>query len=493
MKIFNTPQIRELDAFTIAQEPISSLDLMERASLAFTRWFCEQYVNTRPVAIFCGKGNNGGDGLAIARLLSQKTYHVKVYILNHSQTVTPDFTKNLLRLENHLNPSLIEEGDDFPQIAENVIVIDAILGSGLTRGVEGFLAEMIGKINHLPNNVISVDIASGLFGDQSNVDKQTIIKPTATVAFQFPKLAFMFPQNAEFVGDWHVVNIGLHPQYIQDTTTPYSFSERVDCEKLFKPRDKYAHKGRFGHALLLAGSYGKMGAATLSGRACLRSGVGLLTMHIPAIGYQIMQISIPEAMISVDTDVDYLTKLPDLRPYQAVGIGPGIGTDRSTVQLVEELLVQINAPLVIDADALNLLAENKRLLNDLPRNTILTPHPKEFQRLAGDSANDYERLELARNFAQKYEVIVCLKGANTAVILSNGEVHFNSTGNPGMATGGSGDVLTGIITSLLAQGYKPEDAAILGVYEHGLAGDNAARTRGMTALIASDIVDHLKW
>ena len=493
MKIFNAEQIRALDAFTIQNEPISSLDLMERASQAFVRWFCDQFVNTRPVSIFCGLGNNGGDGLAIARILIQKSYTVKVYIIEQSENSSEDFKANRKRLQNHLSPILIHSINDFPEIPSSTILIDALLGSGLSRPATGILADVINTLNATPNKVISIDIASGLYMDKQNEKNDVIIKPHCTISFQFPKLAFMMPQNAVFTGNWQVVDIGLHHDFIKNTPTPFYYTDKPEAESKIIPRQKFSNKGTFGHALLLAGSYGKMGAAVLSARSCLRSGVGLLSLHIPGCGYEIAQISVPEAMATVDADYKHLSELPDIDSYSAIGIGPGVGQEPVTLEMLKVLLEKIKVPLIIDADALNILSQNPELLNKLPKQTILTPHPKEFQRLAGKTDNEYDRLKLAKEFAQKYNVIICLKGAHTAVILSNGDVHFNSTGNAGMATGGTGDVLTGIITALLAQGYKPEDAAILGVYEHGLAGGRAAEQKGQSALIASDLIDCLKW
>lgn len=493
MKIFNVEQIRAMDAYTIAHEPIASIDLMERASQAFVRWFCNQYVNTRPIAVFCGKGNNGGDGLAIARILSGCGYDVQVFIVEYTLNTTDDFRQNLSRLDNHLTAHRIHSENDLPQLPKQVVCIDALLGSGLSRPVEGLLSIVIKYLNNLPNKLIAVDIASGLYTDQPNDPSDIIVKPRYTITFQLPKLAFLLPQNAEYVGEWHIVDIGLSSGYIANTYTPFHFTDKSEAAGRIKPRQKFSHKGTYGHAVIIAGSYGKMGAAVLSGKACLRSGVGLLTMHVPACGYEITQISIPEAMTTVDESEKYISEVPDLGSATAIGIGPGIGQDSSTVKALEKILGQAKVPVIIDADALNILSTNPHLLYKLPPNTILTPHPKEFQRLAGESNNEYERLEKARAFAATYKAIICLKGANTAVVLPSGEVHFNSTGNPGMATGGTGDVLTGIITSLLAQKYAPADAAILGVYQHGLAGDRAAEVRGQTALIASDVVEHLGW
>ncbi len=493
MKILNAEQIRALDAQTIKNEPISSLDLMERASLAFVNWFINCFDVSKSVSVFCGKGNNGGDGLAIARLLNEKGFHVRVFVIEYTENGSDDFRQNLERLEGNLQVQSIYESQAMPELNNNQIVIDALLGSGLSRPVTGLLQEVIGLINQASGIVISVDIASGLYVDKTNEKSDTIVKPDHTVTFQLPKLAFMMPQNAEFTGDWHVVDIGLDKEFIEQTFTPYYYTDKSAGEALAKKREKFSHKGTFGHALIFAGSYGKIGAAVLSSRACLHSGVGLLTVHVPECGYQILQISIPEAMLSVDRNQRNITVLPELDAYSAIGIGPGIGQEPLTVRMLDELLDKINVPIIVDADALNILAKHPDLLDKLPSNTILSPHPKEFQRLAGESSNEFERLELARSFAKKHNVIIILKGANTAVILTNGDVHFNSTGNAGMATGGSGDVLTGIVAALLAQKYTPEQAAIFGVYQHGLAGDRASEKKTQTAMIASDIVENLGW
>lgn len=491
MKIVSVEQIRALDAHTIKHEPISSINLMERAALAFVRWYCAHFDNRNQIVVFCGQGNNGGDGLAIGRLLSSKGYDLSVYVIKHSASPSEDFRENLHRIQNSLAVHTIQGKEDIPILSASAIIIDALLGSGLTRPVDGLLAEIINSINGSPAKVISVDIASGLFANTSNGDTDTIIRPDHTISFQLPKLAFMLPRNGVHVGSWEVVDIGLSAEFIQRLPTPYFFTDPLVAQSLIRNREKFSHKGTYGHALLVAGSFGKMGAATLAGKACLRSGVGLVTMHIPRCGYTIAQISVPEAMTSTDIHEQLISTLPELKPYTAIGVGPGIGKDPQTLRALRELIENVQVPMVWDADSLNLLSENQHLLRLLPKNTILTPHPKEFQRLAGNSRDDYERIEVARNFAREYQLIVCLKGAHTAVVFSDGTVHFNATGNAGMATGGSGDVLTGVITALLAQGYPPETAALLGVFQHGAAGDRAAALRSQASIIASDIVDNL--
>ncbi len=492
MKILSAQQIREADHYAILNTPISSIELMENAANAFVNWFCNQYDHSVSVVILAGQGNNGGDGLAIARILSQKSFNVIVFIVTHTAKPSTDFKVNCERLANHLQLQTINTDQQIPDFSSENIYIDALLGSGLSRPATGILASIIQKLNSSAVPIVSVDIASGLYVDKLNEPEDSIIKPLFTISFQLPKLAFLFPQNDQFVGNWQLVDIGLSQKFIEQTNTPYYYSNSKTIKELVTPRSKYAHKGTFGHALMIAGSYGKMGAAVLAGKACLRSGAGLLTMHIPECGYEIVQISLPEAMVSVDQEREFCSQLPYLASYTTIGIGPGIDKKPATQVLLQQLLSQYAKPMVIDADALNILSENQDWLSQIPKNSILTPHPKEFERLVGKSKNEMVRLQKAIEFCQKYETIICLKGAHTAVILPNGKVHFNATGNPGMSTGGTGDALTGIITGLLAQGYTPENAAIIGVYEHGLAGDKAAKIKGERALLASDLIDNIR-
>ncbi len=501
MKLYTAAQIRAWDAYTMEHEPVSSVNLMERAATALTGWLLTNQAPTEQLRVggrcfvFCGMGNNGGDGLVVARLLQHAGWAVLVHVVRHTDRPSADFQTNLERFEALGAVSWIEELNPiFPEIPPDGLVLDALLGSGLNRPASGILAETIGRINASRATVVAVDIASGLFADAPNGPDDAIVRPTHTVSFQQPKLAFLQPKLAEFVGDWHVLDIGLSPDF--DAETPFFLTDEAEIRGLTRPRSRFSHKGTYGHVLLAVGSFGKIGAAVLSARACLRSGVGLLTVQVPGCGYEILQTSAPEAMCLVDSDEKRHTTVPDLAPYQAVGVGPGIGKDESTKAFLAELLekaAQARVPLVLDADALNLLSEDKNLLKNLPPDSLLTPHPKEFERLAGTWANDYERLELLKRFSRKTKSVVVLKGAYTAIGTPDGEVHFNATGNPGMATGGTGDVLTGILTGLRAQGFSAKDAAIFGVYQHGLAGDRAAAQRGQSALIAGDLVEHLGW
>jgi NAD(P)H-hydrate epimerase len=494
VKILSIDKIRQADAFTLINEPITSAELMERAATACLNWLMLRYSVSVQVKIICGMGNNGGDGLALSRMLSIKGYTVQVFVLILGNQESPDFSVNLHRLLSNPDVKItwLAPGDKLPDFDVSDLIIDAIFGSGLSRPVDGFGAEIINQINISPSRIVSIDIPSGLFADESSIHNPTgIIQADFTLSFELPKLALMFPENALFTGEWHILPIGLHPDFLNEVETSNSFTTKQDITSLFRPRFAFAHKGNFGHALLIAGSDGKMGAAILSARSCLRSGAGLLTAHIPQNGLFVMPVAVPECMTNPDPSADIFTKCPDISSFNAIGVGPGIGTDELTHKALKLLIQEARMPIVIDADALNILAENKTWLAFLPPNCILTPHPKEFERLAGRSYDDFERLELARNFAVKFTVYLILKGKYTAVCCPDGQCYFNSTGNSGMATGGSGDVLTGILLGLLARGYPPIEAAKMGVYLHGLAGDFAARDKGMESMLASDITEHL--
>jgi len=489
LKVLSTRQIKELDAYTIANEPIASIDLMERACRAFTSWFTPSYDTDRPIAIFCGYGNNGGDGLGIARWLAQWNYKVSVFLVGDEKSASADFTNNHQRLQQFVNTTKINSLQDIPPFTHQHVVVDAIFGSGLSRPIEGVTAEVIDHLNKSVVERISVDIPSGLLADLSTTGN--VFKAHHTVSFQVPKLSFFFPENEQYVGKWHLVNIGLHKKYLQEAATDFYYLQKKDVCALRKRRSTFSHKGNYGRALLVAGSYGKTGAAVLSARAAMRSGLGLLTVHGPRCSHEILQNSVPEAMFDTNEGNDMLTGSINLSNVQVVGIGPGIGTSKATGNVLASLLTALSLPVVLDADALNIIAERSELLHIVPANSILTPHPKEFERLAGVWKNDFERLSKQIQLAKSTACYVVLKGAFTSIATPQGKVYFNSTGNAGMATGGSGDVLTGLLTGLLAQGYSSLDACLLGVFLHGLAGDLAAENLGQEALIASDIIQYI--
>lgn len=489
MKILSPSQIRQADNFTIENEPVSSIELMERAACAFVSWFIYNFDARREVGIFCGRGNNGGDGLAIARLLLEKEYKVKVYLVLDKDGLSIDCEANYKRFKELQPVNYIKSTADMPEFNEEV-VIDGMVGSGLRGPLTGLYAEIIPLINQANVQVVAVDIASGLLADRHQQEGERV-KVGFTISFQLPKLAFFMPENQDFVGEWEVVDIGLAKGFLEEAITGFYYADAALVKNILKKRKKFAHKGDFGKALLVAGSKGKMGAAILCTRACLRTGTGLLTVHVPSNCWPLMQTCVQEAMVSVDENDDFFSRVHDFKNYDVVGVGPGLGTGPKTTEGFSKLLQQFKKPMVLDADAINILGKNKDLLADIPKDSILTPHPKEFERIAGSFAHDYERLQMQIDFAQKYQVYLLVKGAHTAIACPNGKVYFNATGNAGMATGGSGDVLTGMITSLLAQGYSSWEAAILGVFLHGQAGDKAATEIGQEALIASDIVDHI--
>ena len=493
MKILSAEQIREADKFTIENEPIPSIDLMERAAdtiywelmgpLAFTN---------QAVKIFCGIGNNGGDGIVIARKLFNSGCDVNVFVLA-SDKRSEDCQANLEAFKEIAADRLfiISNEKDLPEIDKDDVIIDAIFGTGLNRPADGIAAKMIDHINDSGAEIYSVDIPSGLYTDQANDEEDSIIKAKKTYTFQFPKLSFLLCENYIYTGNWSVLDIGLSEEFINSVATNNFYIQKIDAKKILKPRSKISHKGMYGHALIWAGSYGKMGAAVLASNACLRTGAGLTTTYIPGCGYEIIQTTLPEVMVLVDDNKKMLTNVPDTFNYATLGIGPGIGTSIGTKDALAKLLKHFKKPVVLDADALNILSQDQDLLERIPENSILTPHPKEFSRLAGECKNDWERIEKATLFATDHNCIIVLKSAMTSIHTPDGKVYFNSTGNPGMAKGGSGDALTGILTALLAQGYEPADAAILGVYLHGLAGDLAKEKHGVYSMAAGDLIGEI--
>lgn len=496
MKLLTAQQIKDWDKFTINREPVKSIDLMERAANACVNEIVNLLGNTKNKAfkIFCGLGNNGGDGLAIARLLYENGFHVEVFIIEYSKDRSDDFKINEKKLANKktILTSSITGKSKLPFLSENDIVIDAIFGTGLNKNIDGLVLKVVQHINQNSEFTIAIDVPSGLkssiFSDDW-MDENKIIHASHTFTFQIPKMSFMHAETYKFVGEFHILDIGLHTDFFKNVDSNIYFISKEDLPKI-KQRNKFSHKGNFGHAICIGGSYGKMGASVLMSRACLKAGVGLVTSFVPKTGYTILQTAFPEAMILTDDELFEIRNFPSSDSFDAVGVGPGIGTNEFTSKAFYKWISSVKIPCVIDADALNIcsniLLEHHSSFH-FPANTILTPHPKEFDRLAGISANSFERIEKQIHFAKRYNVIVILKGAHTSIALPDARLFFNSSGNPKMATAGSGDVLTGIITSLLAQGHETQDAAVLGVYLHGKAGDIAAENK--STIIASDIIE----
>jgi NAD(P)H-hydrate epimerase len=487
MKILSSKQIREADQYTIEHEPIASIDLMERAATSCFKWIVQHFNIDNSFKIFCGTGNNGGDGLAIARMLSGSGYHVAIYIIHSCGNASEDFKVNETRLRNLEKTNIIDIASikEIPEISQNDVVIDALFGTGLNKPVKGITADAIKSINQSGVKVISIDIPSGLFADQSsNVSSNQVVKSTYTLSFQVYKLAFFFAENAEYVGEVIILPIGLNEKFISSCQSNFELLEEKHIQRILKKRNPFSHKGNYGHAAIVAGSFGKMGAAVLAAKACLRTGAGLLTAHIPECGYEIMQTSVPEAMVSTDDFSD----LPD---YDALGIGPGLGVLFKSGVGLKHIIKKFRKPIVFDADAINGLSENKEWMDFVPVESIFTPHPKEFERLVGKSNDHFERNKMQIEFSKRYNVFVILKGKYTCITCPDGMCYFNPTGNPGMAKGGSGDALTGMLTGLLAQGYSSKETCIAGVYLHGLAGDIAVKETGEFSLLASDIIENI--
>ena len=493
MKFFSAPSIRELDQYTIEHEPIASVDLMERAAQKLYVEVLRRVESDRKIVVFAGPGNNGGDALVLARMLLQSTFNVQA-ILVHTGKLSSDCETNRQRLLDKFSNSFIEQSSHFeaPLIEENTVIIDGLFGSGLTRPLRGIYADAVNWINASACEVLSIDISSGLQGEENPDLTIAIVKASTTFSLQFPKLAFLLPENAEFVGNWEVVDIGIHPQAIAETDSAFYYLEKSDIQPLLKSRPKFSHKGTFGHALIVAGSLGMAGASVLASKAALRSGAGLVTVHGPSCNRTIVQTAVPEVIFKSDENKSIITQLLSTEGHNAIAIGSGIGTSVETAGMLERFLKQQKTPCILDADALNIIGQYPHLLEFIPKNSILTPHPKEFERLLGATCkNSYERMQRASKMAQRLGIIVILKGAHTLIASPNGQLTLNSTGNSGMATAGSGDVLTGILAGLLAQGYTPEETAKLGVFSHGYAGDLALKTESEESLIASDIICHL--
>ncbi len=486
MKIFSALQIRLWDQQTIKNEPITSVNLMERASMECFLSLISKFTYKQSYYIFCGTGNNGGDGLAITRLLFNSRKNVTVFILD-STNKSDDFNTNLQRIISlNIQPHYIHQENDFPMINEDAIIIDALFGTGLNRPLDGIAQKLVSHINELNKTVVSIDIPSGLFADSSSTGN-TVIQSNYTLSFQTNKLAFLLPENEKFIGETEILDIGLDKQFYIETKTAFTTIDKELIDSIYKPRNQHTHKYDYGHALLFAGSQNMLGAGILTATACLRTGAGLVTIKTDADKQMAFQIAIPEAITSIENDFKIISNKKNV-----IGFGPGLEINSFNQQLLSEIITTRNSALVIDASGLQMLAECKDLLKNNKRaDCILTPHAGEFEKLFGKSKNDFERLELAIQQSAKLNVTIVLKGHHTAIICPDGEVFFNLTGNAGMATAGSGDVFTGMITGLLAQGYNEKHAAILGVYLHGLSGDFAAQKLSEESMIASDIIQNI--
>ena len=485
MKIFTGTQIRELDTYTIEHEPIRSIDLMERAAKAVTRVIAERWDTRMNVVVFAGPGNNGGDALAVARMLGEQGYTVSVYLFNIHNNLSDECSINKKRLgDGHRVKNFTEVTLDFdpPKLDADTLVIDGLFGSGLNKPLAGGFASLAKYINQSPSKVVSIDIPSGLMTEDNTYNvRANIIKADLTLTFGNLKLAMLLADNQPYLGEVRVLDIRLSQEFIARTDAQFTLIEEQDIRPRLRPRGEFAHKGQMGHALIVAGSYGMTGAAILATKACLRSGVGKVTVRTPKRNYSIMQIAVPEAVLQIDHEDTHFSEPIDAQPYDAIGIGPGIGTQEHTAIALIAQIRRSQCPIVLDADALNILARHPEWTKDVPDGTVITPHGGEWQRLK-EAGADLSRF------------IIVKKGHPTHILPPGGdesEAYVCPWGNNGMATAGSGDVLTGIIVSLMAQGYSPWEAALLGVSLHALAGDAARDALGEHSVTASALVNFL--
>ena len=489
--VLSVENIRNWDSFTIENEPISSIDLMERASNVFCKWFLENKTSgLDKILVIASKGNNGGDGLAVARLLIDRALDVDILVADIQLNSTNDFEVNLQRLlEKRIEVNYLQKGNSFPGFENYNIIIDAIFGSGLERPITGYWADLVNAVNDSGKTIYSIDIPSGIYADK--VVDGAAIKCDHCMSFESPKLGMLLPDNSEFIKNWNYKSIDLKKEYLQTIEKDTFYIEKQDVKALIKPRNRFGHKGNFGHGLIIGGSKGMVGSVVLASKSCLRTGAGLVIALLPIVGYPIIQSAVPESIAITGYGEEFLSESPDISRFSAVGIGTGIGNNKITSRFLKEIIPKFKVPVVFDADALNILSENIDILESIPKRSILTPHPGEFSRLFGNTLNGFERIKLLRQKAIEYQFYIVLKGRYTAIATPEGIVYFNSSGNVGMATAGSGDVLTGIITSLLAQSYSQFDACIAGVYIHGLAGEIASGNHGLNSLIASDIIENI--
>lgn len=496
MKILNTAQIRELDKYTTEHEPIKSIDLMERAAKAISHAIMEEWIEQTPVVVFAGPGNNGGDGLAVARMLAEADYQVSVYLFNIHNHLSEDCATNRQRLIDCKKLSKFTEVTldfDPPELTPETLVVDSLFGSGINKPLMGGFASLVKYINQSPAKVVSIDIPSGLMCEDNSYNiRSNIVRADLTLTLQQLKLTMLFADCRQYLGRVRVLDIRLSPEYIRSAEAPYRLMEEHELRPRLLSRNPFAHKGDMGHALIIAGSYGMAGAAILATRACLRAGAGKVTTHTPRRNYTIMQTAVPEALIQIDHEETYFSDSVDTDGFDAVAIGPGLGRNENTSIALIGQIRRTQCPIVLDADAINILADHQAWMQQLPKGIIMTPHAKEFDRLAGSTSNnDYDRLTRAQQLAERLQGYIILKGRYSALCMPDGHVVFNPTGNSGMATAGSGDVLTGILAALLARGYDRPEACMLGMYLHGLAGDLAAKEVGKESLVAGDIIRFL--
>lgn len=493
MKIFSKEQIYEGDQLTAQKQNISSTELMERAGTQIFNWIHQRMQGAQvPIHVFCGIGNNGGDGLVLARQLINYGYNVHTYVVNCSDKRTEDFLVNYDRIKQTTKkwPTMLNCKADFPPIGPDDIIVDAVFGIGLNRPPNEWVKGLFQHFKASEAFTLAIDLPSGLYADKVPEDENGVVRADYTLSFQTPKLVFFLPDTSKYTRQWEAIDIGIDREFLQQTETEVELIGKNEMLPIYKPREKFSNKGTYGHGLLIGGSYGKIGAMILSGKGMLASGAGLVTSYIPRCGYTPMQSAVPETMIITDVDDEHLTGIAfDIEPT-AIGIGMGMGQSEKTQAAFQKFIKSNALPLVIDADGINLLSKHKDDLKLLKPNTVLTPHPKELEGLLGKWKDDFDKLKKAKAFSKKYKCILVIKGAHTITVAEK-KLYVNSTGNPGLATAGTGDVLTGIITGLICQGYEPLSASLFGVYLHGKSADIAVEDYGYQSLTASHVVDYI--
>jgi hydroxyethylthiazole kinase-like uncharacterized protein yjeF len=507
MYLVTANEMQKMDRSTIESFGLPGRILMENAGRGATQFFLEQFkdAENKKIGVIAGRGNNGGDGFVIARYLAQKGIRVTVYLLSEHQKVSGDAAANL-KLLSPLKVPVIEMPDaksfsaHETAMRHEAIWIDAILGTGLRTDVKGFFKDVIDFINQLNKPVFSVDIPSGLNSDTGQ-PCGVCVRADATATFAFAKIGHFLLPGADYTGNLEIIDIGV-PPHIANDVGPLQYLLTPDLIRtVFSPRPSDVHKGHFGHLLVIAGSTGKTGAAAMTATSAMRSGAGLVTLGIPASLNPVLEAQVIETMteplpetvkgILDETSINRIMDL--LSDKNCLAIGPGIGTAPETQKLFKRLLQENTKPVVIDADGLNILAGHIEILKDVDAPVVLTPHPGEMARLINTTSADVQkdRIKCARDFSEKFNVHVVLKGARTVVAHPDGRVFINPTGNPGMASGGMGDVLTGIIAGFIAQGHSPELAAHAGVYLHGAAADSLAKNKGPFGYLATDVMNIL--
>lgn len=492
MKIFTNTQIYTGNEITAQKNNITFIDLMEHTGVQIFEWLHKRMQGAQvPIHVFCGIGNNGGNGLVVARHLINHGYNVNTYVVNHSKTRSKNFLVNYDRIKNTKSwPVLLDETSELPTIEQPDIIIDAVFGIGLNRKIDGWVKSIFAHLHVSRAFVLSVDIPSGLFTDKQPEGEDAVVKANYTLSFQSPKLVFFLPETAKYTIEWEVLDVGIDREYLFTTETEAELLGKYEMQPLYKHRDRFSHKGLFGHAIILGGSYGKIGAVSLASRAALSIGAGKVTAYVPKCGYTILQTALPEAMVITDANEEEITAIDfDITP-SVIGLGVGMGTSEATTKALKAFLEKNEAPLVVDADALNILSENTALLKLLPSQTILTPHPTELERLIGEWDNDFDKLEKTKAFSKKYDVIVVIKGGNSITVYGD-KLYVNASGNPGLAKAGTGDVLTGVITGLVAQQYPMLQASIFGVYLHGRSADIMSRHTGFQSMMPTDVIEGL--